>query len=349
MICLLIIVYMIVFLFSMLETSKQDDRYRKYAFFGIGILLILLAAFKPVGVDHDSEQYEFNFYHYDSPQVVIFVEFTYRWLSQYLGYLMNDVHIVFLFYAILGVSLKLKAIKDLSPMWFMPVLIYIGNYYILQDLTQIRAGVASGFLLTSIMPLANHNKQKCILMWLIAFCFHYSSIAFFPLLLLNNKELTVKQRITWTMVIPVGYVVYFSGIDFLSFLPLGFMQDKIDAYQKLRDSGIAGDTINVFGLIFLVKVIIYLYMLWMYETVYAYNKYIPIMLKMMGLSIFTFLIFNRLPVLSFRLSELYGIVDIIIFAHIYYTIKPDIIARFIVAIIGFSLLATNIFYTQLLK
>lgn len=349
MIILLITIYLFVFLFSMLENTEQGVKYRRYVFIGIGLVLISFAAFRPIGFDNDSEQYELNFYHYDSPNVILFVEFTYRWLSRYLSYIVNDVHIVFLFYAILGISLKLEAIKKLSSVWMLPLLVYMGNYYILQDLTQIRAGVASGILLASIVPLADNDKRKCIFMWLIAFCFHYSSIILFPLLLLDNKNLTVKYRVALAMLIPAGYVIFFSGIDFLTILPFGFAQDKINVYQSLKDKGIAGEDINVFGWVFLVKVMIYLYTLFMYETVYAYNKYIPILLKIMGLSIFLFLALGQLPVLSFRLSELYGVVDIIIFANIYYIVKPAFVSKIIVAIIGFSMLAINVFYTGLLK
>ena len=55
----------------------------------------------------------------------------------------------------------------------------------------------------------------------------------------------------------------------------------------------------------------------MYDIIKEHNPYFPIMIKMMGLSIFSFVTLSALPVLAFRISEIYGIVEIILFTNIY--------------------------------
>ena len=102
-------------------------------------------------------------------------------------------------------------------------------------------------------------------------------------------------------------------------------------------------------MVFLVKVAIFLFTLLMYDTIRPSNKYLPILLKVMGCSVFVFLLFTALPVLSFRLSELYGIVDIIIYSSLFYTVKLRAVGTSIVGIVGLSLYAINVFYMNILE
>ena len=104
----------------------------------------------------------------------------------------------------------------------------------------------------------------------------------------------------------------------------------------------------MFNMVFLVEILIYFFLLIKYELIVEYNKYLPIMLKIMGFSIFSFLLFSSLPVLAFRTHELYGIVDIILFTNIYYVIRPRWISNIVVLIIGLSLLCISLFYADLL-
>lgn len=85
----------------------------------------------------------------------------------------------------------------------------------------------------------------------------------------------------------------------------------------------------------------------MYDTVNKFDKYFNILLKIFGISIFSFLFFADLPVFAHRISELYGIVVILLFADIHYTIRQDILSRVIVCLIGIAYFSINIFYAKL--
>lgn len=346
MITLLIAIIIITAIFAIFEEYLEP--YKKYIYAALAIILIATATFRPVGFDNDSTNYEYFFTHNDDKSLTFAVEFSFLQISRILRFFVDNVHIIFLFYAILGVSLKFEAIRRLSPILFLPVVIYLGNYFILHEMTQIRAGVASGLLLLSIPYLAERKWKQTLTCWFIALFFHYSSAALFLLVFLNNKDISNKWKIILASIIPIGYILYFLGVNVITTLPIPYIGNKIEAYQDLKAKGIIGDEINVFNAVFLVKEAIFLYLLYMYDTVKQFNKYLPLMLRIMALSIFSFLIFAPLPVLAFRISELYGIVDIILFTNIYYTIRPSILSKIIVCIIGFSLFAINVFYAKLL-
>ena len=341
---LLIILYIICFI-SYFE--EHLSRTKWFLYIGIGFLLILLAGFRPVGIDNDSETYAMYFSHYDEPLYEYFVEYSFLFLARLFHYLFGDVHSIFLFYALFGVSLKFIAIRQLTPLAFLAVGIYLGHYYILHELTQIRAGVASGFFLLSIRPLCEGRRILAALYMLLALVFHYSSAVLFPILLLTNREITWRWRMVWAGVVPFSWLLYFLHIG-IATLPIPFIGDKIEFYELLKEGGVF-DEINVFNLIFLVKNVIYLYFLYMYDTIKVHNPYFSLMLKVMGISIFCYLTFASIPILAMRISELLGIVEIVLFTNIYYTLRPSWLSKTAVLFICFVYLYLNLFHEPILR
>ncbi len=346
MIYVLISLFFLVFLVSLFEERLQ--RYKKSLYAILCIILVLCAGFKTVGFDNDSEQYEYFFINNDNPYVLLAVEYSFLLISRLARLITDDVHIMFLLYGGLGVILKMSAIKKLSELWFLPILVYLGNYYVLHDLTQIRACIVSGLFMLSIIPLAEGNRKLASLFFIVGCFFHYSTLALLPTLFLTNKEMTPKWRLIWALVVPVGYIFCFAKINLLTTLPIPYIGDKIASYQELSEKGEKGSSINVFNAVFVVTWFSYLYVLYFYDTVIRHNKYLPLMLRLAGISIFLFLALSFLPVLSFRISELYGIVNIFIFANIYYTINPKWLGKTVVFVIGLSQFLINAFYAHFL-
>lgn len=346
MIYILFLLFFVVFVLSLIEDHIQH--YRRGLYVTLTIILILCAAFKEIGFDNDSEQYQYLFFNHDNPYVLISVEYSFVLLSRFTQLFTDDVHCMFLIYGGLGVIMKMVAFRRLSELYFLPIIVYLGNYYVLHDLTQIRACMVSGLFLLALPHLAEGNRKRTAMYLLLGCVFHYSTIALFPALFLTNKEMTPKWRIIWALVIPIGYACYFLKINPLTSLPIPYIGDKLASYQELSEKGTKGSSINVFNAVFLVTWFAYLYILYFYDTVRQHNKYLPIMLRLTGVSILMFLMLSFLPVLSFRISELYGIAEIFIFANIYYTIKPGWLGKTVVLIIGLSQFCINAFYAHFL-
>lgn len=74
-----------------------------------------------------------------------------------ISYLTNfNERIVFFIYA-LAVSIKFLAIRQISKFPFLSIFTYISLYFVLLEMTQIRAGVAIGIFLLSIKDIYNRN------------------------------------------------------------------------------------------------------------------------------------------------------------------------------------------------
>lgn len=345
MVYLLLAILYIVYLLSYFEEILPKTKW--YIYWGVGAALILLAAFRPLGIDNDSETYDMYFCDYDNPLYENFVEYSFLFLSRILYNIFHNVHSIFLLYAVFGVGLKFVAIRRLTPLAFLAVAIYLGHYYILHELTQIRAGIASGLLLLAIKPMADGRRLEALLWMLIALVFHYSAAILFPLLLLSNRQMTPKWRIAWACLVPFSFIIYFLHIGIAS-IPIPFIGEKIELYDTLKEGG-TFDEINVFNLVFLVKNVIYLYFLYMYDTIRKHCAYFPLMLKIMGLSLFSYLALASIPIVAMRVSELLGIVDVVMFTCLYYTVRPQWLSRALVLTVSAVYLYINLVHDPILK
>ena len=130
-------------------------------------------------------------------------------------------------YAALGIGLKFYALRKLTPLYFLTMVIYMGNYYVLHDFIQIRAGVSSAMLLIAIKPLTEGNRKKAFLCFLIAAVFHYSSLAFLPILFFRN-DISKLWKYILIGIAPVGVVLFLLHLDFFSAIPIPYIKDKIE-------------------------------------------------------------------------------------------------------------------------
>ena len=336
---LLILAILLVFAEEHLESIN------KYIFWTIGLTLIIFSAVRPIGFDPDSISYESVFMR--NTDTLDFSEPSFLFLIDFVHLFSDDVHILFLIYAFLGITIKFYAINRLSPYYFLPLVIYFGNYYILHDYIQMRASIASAFLLLSIIPLSQGKKGLGALCFLGATLFHYSAIVLFAILFLDNKDLSKKWKILLISIIPFGVILFFLRIDFVSILPIQFIQEKVEMYQKLVNKGIFEETSLKSPFIWTKAAALY-YALYYYDRIHERCSYLPLLLKITGLSLLSFFAFSSVSVVAGRISELFGIVEILLFPCICYTFKPDWAGKAIVCIVGAIELIFTLYIWKLL-
>ena len=307
LILLLLIIFAVLFL---VFVEEYLGKYKWFAYILIGIFLILYAGLRPVGFDRDSENYENYFMHPDSRINEISVEPSFLILSRLLYPFFPDVHILFFLYALLGVGLKFFAIKRITNLLFLPILIYVCNFFLLHDVTQIRAGVISGLFLLSIKPLSEGKRLHALCYIMIGAIFHFSALALLPLLFLSNTPISRKWKIAWAMVVPVCFLLYFSGFDLLTTFHIPYISDKIDIYQRLSETKLS-------------------------ETIKPYVPSIYLLIKILACSVLFYFAFTSIKIVSMRISELYGIIEIVLYPCIIYTVRPINFGKLAVCIIAF--------------
>ena len=319
------------------------EKYMKRAqlpiFIFLGVMLILVAAFREIGIDPDSLNYAMLYQNPSNSNIADHIEYSFTLIATLLNNITDSPHAIFLVYAMMGVSLKMIAFKKYSNHYILMFAIYMCYFYELHELTQIRAGVASGFFLISVLYTAERKKRKAALCILLGAVFHISAIALLPTLLLGNRPLNKKVQFILYMSVPIGYLIYFTGMSVLFNLDIPLIGDKLSIYQEATEKGIAIVEIELFNPVYLLNVIIFYFLLIFHETITQKIKYSPLLLKVYATGLVIYPALGFLPVLSLRLSELYYIVNIYMIGSLYYTIKPRWAGLIIITIICISFYA----------
>jgi hypothetical protein len=314
-------------------------------YFILGILLIIIAAFRGNGVDRDYDSYVTRF-NIHKEIWSLNVEPTFTLISKIVKYLFNsNVFFLFLIYAVLGISTKLYAISELSQFWALSLLIYISYLFTLQDLTQIRAGFSTGVIMLSIKPLYERKAVKYFLITLVAILCHYSALIALFFWFLNPKNI---HRFLFLLLIPLSYIIhYFTFVDsnilkhVAVFSPL---MNKFLAYQYMNES-----YINIFNSWQLMRIGLAILFIWKIDLISYKNRYGIILTKLYILSICVYVIMSFNPAYASRFSDMMAFSDIILIPCILYIIKPEILAKFLVIFIGFAFLFLNLFYNRIIS
>lgn len=296
-------------------------RYRFFLYLLMGFVMVLIAGLREIGLDPDSENYEYSFQHYYQSSEMGMVEPSFTLISAILNVFTDNVHLLFLVYALLGVTIKLYAFKKNLQCIFVPLMLYISFYFVLHEMTQIRAGVVSALFLLAVYHIAKKEKRKALLLIIVGSFFHYSSLALLPTLMFGNKNFNRKGSILIASLIPLSYLIYFGGISMLLNTDIPLIGNKLAIYQQAMEKGKMTVNINVFDPVHLVSVMLFYYTLYFRKTITAFNENYNVVIKIVALGLFLHTSLAFLPVLALRISQLYCIVNIFLFSGIVYTFK----------------------------
>jgi|GEM_PF-139555 len=272
-----------------------------YYFFGIILLLILIAGFRPVGLDKDSVAYvaflTTPFINADFMDMEISF-----WIINELNRIIfsSNERSLLLIYAIIGVSLKAIVVYKYSDKKLLSLYTYIGLFFIFQEMTTIRAGVAIGFLFLSVKDIIDRNLKNFFIKYLLAVFFHYSALFFIFIFLLNPKKI---NRVVYFFIPVLGIIfmqleiikdfVYNIAIHLPSFLSAKILSrydpSNIEALTKGRVLSIG----NIFMLLLL-----YFHLFFMDRK----NSTI-IFVKMLSIGFLILFSFSYVEVFAYRLAN----------------------------------------------
>jgi hypothetical protein len=337
--------YFSIFLIISLFCLIKNERTKKIIFIFTGILLFSIAAFRGNN-DFDYAGY-IAVYNKAVSVNNLRIEPTFLFISFLVKHIFNNVLFLFIIYAFLGVFLKFYAIKKLTDLYFLSILIYFSNFFIFHEMTQIRVGVASALLLISIKPLLERNFKVYIIIIFVAFLFHYSSLLALPLYFLNGKKINVT---VFAIIIPFSYLLYFLHIHFaylIDLIPIPEINFKFQQYKQL--ASLSSSKANLFNYLQLSRCLLSMVFLWKWELIQERNKYGILLIKIYIIAIALLVFLVDIPGLASRASELLMPVEIILIPFLMYIIKQKQLALAIVAIIALLFLCLDLFYTTLIS
>lgn len=312
----------------------------------MAVIMVAVAGLRPIGIDNDSNNYVGYFYWGGDDTV----ELSFVIISAIIRKIADEPQILFIVYALLSIPFKAYIITKLTDLWFLALAVWLSRYMILQDMTQIRVAVSTAVFLYSLLFLDNGRKDKYLLCCVVATFFHYSAIVMFPLVFIGNKELSKKWIIALYALPVIGYMFSSLHINFLSLIPIPYLQEKVEIYEMARDEGLMGmDEINIFNSMYLLRLALYYLLLWKYDVVKEHTKYLPVFLKIFAFSYIAYTMLSFIPVFASRISEFYGIVELLLMPLVVYTVKPEWVAKCFLILVFAYITYLDLFKNELLN
>lgn len=289
------------------------------------VILILFAIAAMRGpIDNDYNTYKQYF-----TQILHHNYFTYRQFTLYepayyfiprLAEWMSShyfLQISFALFALLGVTLKVKALNELSNSFFLSCLLYISGFYILHEMTQVRVGVAAGFLLLSLKYVERKELSRFLLFILLASLFHYSSVLFLPVYFFSANTF---NRNCYILLLIAVYLLAIFKINIINIIDFTGISYKISVYVNATKNK-EFKAVNIWNLNFLLHTGLVLLFILKRKIFIKHNAYFYLMLKLQILSLVMFVLFASIPVFAFRTSELFAISNFCLIPSLIYLFK----------------------------
>ena len=320
------------------------------------IMLAYIAAFRGEGVDRDYigyiELYNATMpisYYLSNPVEFINKDPAFVIISSVIKYSLNDkVIYLFVIFAVLGVVLKAVAIKRISSFWLLSILLYYSNYYLLHEMTQIRVGMACGFLLLSIPSIVDKKPSRYLLYMAAATMFHYSALIFLPLYFLNPKKLNANLYLL-VLFLPMLFTLTKLSLHPV-FTLLGQynpLTQRYYIYTNILSQGKLERT-SLLNVLILFNLALGTLFVLKWHIVCAYNKYAVVIIKIHVYSLALFYLFYDNGAFAFRFMEILNVVQAMLIPFIIYIFKEKRIVAIGVITCALALLSFALYHTQLL-
>lgn len=301
-----IIAYISISSILLQENFPHAKKISASVFACLSVCLVLLATFRPETLP-DYGAYSHFYYSPDKDRF----EFT----ANIIKSLSPSLFCFMFLYAIISVSIKLKAIQCTSSLHILSLLCYFVLSYPLHELVQIRAGTAIAMYLYAIHYL-RENKFKYVVCILLAACFHYSALVALPFVILNAK--TFKKG-RWYLLILISCFCYFVGIDIAKIM-LSFVSEGSYLYLQLLTNT---EKTNVFNSMLLAYIFIFFVLSECYKK-QVRNPYTCILLKILACTICILPLTASASIITFRLFEFLGTSLIFLLPNFLYICKRRI-------------------------
>lgn len=248
----------------MSATASALDLFRKksnlVAFSALVGLLVLFAGMR-VETGFDYSNYFYNWWlraqditnisaHQKEP--VLFL--TFNFLGS-LGFSYNHALVAI---SALSISLKAYVISKYSLFPFIGLLIFVGDFYLLQEMGQIRSGLAMGFLALSLHFLLNRRPFAFLSLYLLASATHVASIPFILIYYLVKNKTKPNLFIVMTCVGVLLIAAYFFIKPLLVFVSAGPIGSAfgLSGYAVAVLDGVEGRSIFTLGTAFSVSIVV---------------------------------------------------------------------------------------------
>ncbi|WP_144282362.1 EpsG family protein [Chryseobacterium echinoideorum] len=318
--------YYLLFFFSSIFAFIANFKFKNIF---VIILIVFLALFAGTRLDVDNDyMFYLKLFKYvpDNAKDFLNDEKKIEWcmyvIPNTLNFFVNSklemIRGSFLIFAFLGVSIKLFAIKKYSPFFFLSIIIYLSYLFIMQEMTTIRAGVASAIFLLSLDDIDNRNYKSFFLKILLCLFFHSSSLVFIIAFFIIYYKISIKYLYVGLC---ICFLLAVSKVNFLTLLYLDRIFPKVQVYLEMMEWMKEKET-NIFNFRILFA-LFFTGVLGFYYSKFKDVKFFDSLFKLHVISLcFFFILSPSAHVFSIRTFELFSVIQIILYPMIVFLFEP---------------------------
>lgn len=314
------------FIFFLFIGSKAKRINKRLYLLIIFISLLSIVFIRPFDWGADADTY-IEMYSMINRGLSVNTEVTFSLISKFIFRFGNCVKLLFVFYAIISLSLKIFAIEKNSYLPAISFLIYFSCWFILHDVYQIRVGAAIAFSYFSLPYLCKKKYMKFFLLAFLATLFHTQAVLLFLLIFIPCRKLSIFSVLTLLFILIFSYAVYFLHIDLLKNV-LNFLvkikiprAEQIEYYYTIAKSGIVDlGKINAFSPIVIMRLFLTLVLLSKYRKLNSFLYY-PLLIQILVLSFAIRMFAYPVPVIGMRVYEFFTSFDVFLFPFFFKIIK----------------------------
>jgi hypothetical protein len=321
--------------------NKYRSLYYNATFLVVFVLLFALAAFRPVGIDRDSQGYALSIQSYLTMHKYSFSFGPFFYLLVKVSALLFEdvVRGVLIIYAFWGILLTLYAIKKLSMFPMLSLIVYLFLYFPLHAMTQIRLSIVAAIFLLAIPDLVNRKWRRYLVKTAIAIPFHYIALIMPFIYLIKSKRDEIRYYIFLPLIglllaiINAGNVLarYIKLSEYLFFKKY-YIENIASHYMEYIEYARIGiiNKANIFNIYMSSLLIFY------YFAIININKFKSlfdvVLIKIFGWMLFLFYLFSFSQMLSGRISEFLGVVLILLLPDMISIIREKFFMSFVISL-----------------
>ena len=316
------LIYIAFFILIMIFAIDYEfnKKHNVFILFFIALGLAFLAGLRHPDIEKDYHQYLFIFnmiYEDRNPLYLAIYEPGFFLIVYAVKSLVlyNYGMVIMLVYAFASVFIKIFSIRKMAVNPYLVMLFYFSHFFFLQEMTQIRIGLATAFFFLSIPYYLKGNYKGYILLVLLATVFHYTAIFYLGLLFLKRESF---NRYIYSAIILISIILAFIKlplIGYLSNLESSEFTAKIENHAVASEY--ASEQINVLNTVTIFNILCCIYLI----VAVAANGFkedtkLAFFLKCNVFSIFFLSVLSGVPTIAFRVSDLFAILSMFSFAYL---------------------------------
>lgn len=249
----------------------------------------------------------------------------------------NNYYLMFIVFALISIPLRVFLYNKFSPLIWGTIMVYLSNYYILHDLIQIRAAVASALLILLVYFSYKRKLGLFIITYLVSLSFHYSSIVFIVIWFISTTN-NLRKYFLFLLFSYLLYFAQYSMSSLLSYIPISSISSLLSGY-----AGRESYENNVFNLIQIVRIALAFFFFYNLNSKQNVYPWYVCFLKVYIVGLCFLPLFSSLSGVALRMMELFVSCEpIVISVGFLISFKKKLFCK--AAILAYAVLFFNIYY-----